>query len=329
MSQEHPRQRRRAPFLVVVVVLFVLGLAALLPVVAVPVAAQTLPTRTPQATVVQGDGVTPTPLQGIFTPTPLPAGPPTPIVSGGGLCELIVTDDDGIPPGTVTIVDLPVELLPNRDPRYTYIRACEVIYTDENGQIISNKTFDGPVDACFRYTADDLARAGDSPARLTIVYYDEASGSWVETEVTIDETNGLICGKLPRSGRVALVIRGQAAGLPNTSGNLPDATPVAVADVPAAAPADAPAAAPADAPAAAPADAPAAAPADAPAAAPADAPAAAPALAPAAEAAAAPAEVATSGGVGPVLVLVLGVAAAIFAAILVLSRNMLSRGGDR
>lgn len=325
MSQEHRRPRNRVSFLAVVaVVLFVLGLAAALPA-ATPAGAQTIPTRRPQPTAVGGGGATSTPLRGIVTPT-VPAGPPTPIVSGGGRCELILTSDDGVPPGTVVIVELPVDQLPNRDPRYTYIRACEVIYTDANGQIVPNKPFDGPVDACFRYTAEDVARAGGNPARLTIVYYDEASGSWVEVEVTIDETNGLICGKLPRSGKVALVIRGQAAGLPNTSGNLPDATPVAVAAAPAGQPAAAPAEAPADAPAA-PAEAPAGAAAEAPAA----APAAAPADAPAAQAVAAPAtaEGQATGGPGPVLALVLGVAAAVFAVILVLSRSMLSRSGDK
>ena len=349
MNQKHPRPRIGAPVLALIaVVLMLLVLAGGLPAATRTAQAQTIPTTTPEATAAGGGTAvaTSTPLVGVATPvgsaTPAtPAGTPTPISSGGQRCELVVTDDDGVAPGSVRVEELLVEVLPNRDTRYTYIRACDVIYVDVNGQSIPNKTFDGPIDACFRYTPEDVARAGGNPARLKIVYYDEASGTWMELEVVIDEASGLVCAKLPRSGKVALVFSvGPVSGLPNTSGNLPDAAPAAVAAAPAAAPAPAAAEAAQAAPAAA---APAAAPvapaaAAAPAAEAAAAPAAPAAVAPAAAApalassgASAPAAAAASDerGPGPMLALLLGVAAAIFALILVLSRSMLSRSRDK
>ena len=341
MNQKQPQPRIGAPALAMIaVVLVLLVLAGGLPAAPRTAQAQTIPTTTPQATAVGGGTAvaTSTPLVGVATPvgsaTPVtPAGTPTPISSGGQRCELVVTDDDGVAPGSVRVEELLVEVLPNRDTRYTYIRACDVIYVDVNGQIIPNKSFDGPIDACFRYTPEDVTRAGGNPARLKIVYYDEASGTWMELEVVIDEAGGLVCAKLPRSGKVALVFSaGPVSGLPNTSGNLPDATPVAVAAAPAAAPvalaAEAAQAAPAAAAPAAPA-APAAAPAVvAPAVAEAPAAAAQPLAASGASepaAAAAP----TESGPGPLLALLLGVAAAVFALILVLSRSMLSRSRDK
>ena len=341
MNQKHPQPRIGAPALALIaVVLMLLVLAGGLPAATRTAQAQTIPTTTPQATAVGGGTAvaTSTPLVGVATPvgsaTPVtPAGTPTPISSGGQRCELVVTDDDGVAPGSVRVEELLVEVLPNRDTRYTYIRACDVIYVDVNGQIIPNKSFDGPIDACFRYTPEDVTRAGGNPARLKIVYYDEASGTWMELEVVIDEAGGLVCAKLPRSGKVALVFSaGPVSGLPNTSGNLPDATPVAVAAAPAAAPvalaAEAAQAAPAAVAPAAPA-APAAAPAVvAPAADPAPA-AAAPAVAASGASEPAAAAAPTESGPGPLLALLLGVAAAVFALILVLSRSMLSRSRDK
>ncbi len=341
MNQKHPQPRIGAPALALIaVVLTLLVLAGALPAATRTAQAQTIPTTTPKATAVGGGTAvtTSTPLVGVATPvgsaTPAtPVGTPTAISSGGQRCELVVTDDDGVAPGSVRVEELLVEVLPNRDTRYTYIRACDVIYVDVNGQIIPNKSFDGPIDACFRYTPEDVTRAGGNPARLKIVYYDEASGTWMELEVVIDEASGLVCAKLPRSGKVALVFSaGPVSGLPNTSGNLPDATPVAVAVAPAAAPvapaAEAAQAAPAAAAPAAPA-APAAAPAVvAPAADPAPA-AAAPAVAASGASEPAAAAAPTESGPGPLLALLLGVAAAVFALILVLSRSMLSRSRDK
>ena len=341
MNQKQPQPRIGAPALAMIaVVLILLVLAGGLPAAPRIAQAQTIPTRTPVATTVGGGTAvaTSTPLVGVATPvgsaTPVTlVGTPTPISSGGQRCELVVTDDDGVAPGSVRVEELLVEVLPNRDTRYTYIRACDVIYVDVNGQIIPNKSFDGPIDACFRYTPEDVTRAGGNPARLKIVYYDEASGTWMELEVVIDEAGGLVCAKLPRSGKVALVFSaGPVSGLPNTSGNLPDATPVAVAAAPAAAPvalaAEAAQAAPAAVAPAAPA-APAAAPAVvAPAADPAPA-AAAPAVAASGASEPAAAAAPTESGPGPLLALLLGVAAAVFALILVLSRSMLSRSRDK
>ncbi len=346
MNQKQPQPRIGAPALAMIaVVLILLALAGGLPAATRTAQAQTIPTTTPEApatpkatSVGGGTAVaTSTPLGGVATPvgsaTPVtPAGTPTPISSGGQRCELVVTDDDGVAPGSVRVEELLVEVLPNRDTRYTYIRACDVIYVDVNGQIIPNKTFDGPIDACFRYTPEDVARAGGNPARLKIVYYDEASGTWMELEVVIDEAGGLVCAKLPRSGKVALVFSaGPVSGLPNTSGNLPDATPVAVAAAPAAAPVAPAAEAAQAAPAAAAPAVPAAAPAAEAAAAPAVVAPAAAAPAVAASGASEPAAAAapTESGPGPLLALLLGVAAAVFALILVLSRSMLSRSRDK
>lgn len=316
-----------------------------------PSAATGAPTSTPftlSGTAISGGAATATPAPGTAaTPVPGAPGAPVPVspgqpgtgTSGGGRCVITVTPGDVSSNGTIRVDEIALDDLPNRDPRYTYIRACDVVFIDENGNEIPNYPFASPVDTCIPYTADDVARAGGDPARLTIVYYDETTKQWVELEVAIDPASGQICAKQPISGITALVIRGApASSLPNTSGNLPEVTPQAVAPVavpaqPAAQPA---AAAPAasengDAAAAAPASAPARPAADAEAApaaaqvAPAEA---APVSAAVAPASTAPESSTSDGPLSSLVVMAMGVAAAVFAVILVLSRRAFGRARE-
>jgi hypothetical protein len=338
MNQEHPWLRIGTLFTTIAVVLVILVLAAGVPAATRTASAQTVPTDRPTREATQVGGST-----AVATATPAPAStptavvPPTPVTSGGGRCEVVVTNDDGVAPGTIEIIEVRVEDLPNRDRRYTYIRACDVVYRDETGTVVTSKTFNGPIESCFLLTPEDIARAGGNPQRLTILYYDPVSGTWQELTVTIDPNNGRICGLQSTSGIIALALKGGAQGLPGTSGQIPEGQAAAPAAAPAADSGSAPAADSGSAAGAAPAAADsgsAAAPAAAPAGGATGSSAAAAAAAPAAQAAAAaPAAAASSapadGGPGPMLALILGVAAAVFAVILVLSRNMLSRSRDK
>ncbi len=151
--------------------------------------------------------------------------------SAGRRCHILITPDDLAEPGTLLVTEAPVDALPNRDPRYSYLRACDVQFRDKNGQIQDSPSsapyvFANPISVCFSYTDEDLVRAQNEIGRLTILYYDEASKQWIELPIVLDQAARQICAQLPQTGMVVLAIKGaQAASLPNTSGNMPEGVP--------------------------------------------------------------------------------------------------------
>ena len=249
----HFRLPRPFALIILVGVLFLLSLSDMGWVTLTqPVAGQTMPTATPgtppsptsdSIILPTSEPGTPTGVAGTATPTTVPTALPPPsngtgaivpgvqvtIPSAGGGCTAIVSADDPSEPGSVTIIEAPLNTLPNRDRNFVYLRACEVLFSDANGVLIPNYAFANPIEVCFAYTDADLARANNNPAALTILTYDPVTQTWVELPVNIDPTTRLICGQLSRTGIVALVLRaGLVSGLPNTSGSLSDATPVIV-----------------------------------------------------------------------------------------------------
>ncbi|MFV9504980.1 MAG: hypothetical protein AB4911_10505 [Oscillochloridaceae bacterium umkhey_bin13] len=327
MSRKHLFSSRVRSLVVLSVVLGVFAVAAAggagLPRTAL---GQTLPTATP---ILAGGDES-------LTPTPVVAGDGEIVIIpgtggtgssagiggvGGGRCTVIVTPDDFNVPGTLIIREILFEDIPNRDPNFNYLRACDVLFRDANGQIIPNYRFANAIEVCFPYTDEDLTRAQNSPTRLTVVHYDQTlvPPAWVELAVTLSQDARQICGFLPQTGLVSLAVRpDRAVTLPGTSGNMPEsvaAAPAAVAPV--TAPAAAPAAAAADA--VAPAAAPAAVAPVAPAAPAAEAPVAAP-VAAAATAPATPAADPVS--MTPFILLGLAVAGGVGVAIVALNRNL-------
>jgi hypothetical protein len=321
--------RRLALALSLVVLLTLVGAAALS---SGPTArAQTLPPVTP--VVPPRPPVPPVPPVPPRPPLPsdrirVPVTEPGELFSEGRRCAIIVTPDDFTQEGSLRLIEVPLGLLIYRDPALTYLRACEVEYRDAADNLITAFQFTQPIEVCFPYDNADLARAQGSAERLTVIAFDPFRQVWVELPLTLDQAARRICGQLPGAGVVALAIRpARVVTLPGTSGNLPEGTPTAAA-VAAAAPAaaqPAPVAQPTAAAAAAAAAAP------------------APDTAAAAPGAAAPVAAAPAGGLlpgapaadavsttSPLSYLPLGlfIAAAVAAAITVLSRNFIRRGRE-
>lgn len=325
MSQKQlPPHHRLTPWLAMLLALSLLTVAGGFWQVGGDAAyAQTLPTLTPEPTATTVPVLEPPPGPGEYGVRPGDGGS---FGSGDETCFVVVTPDDFVEVGRINLIDLPVNDLPNRDLTFLYIRACDVHFRPSGapGAVpqpgdgsIQSYPFANPVDACFPYSDDDLARAQGDPARLLVVIYDPVAMAWVELPVSIDQTNRMVCGRMSYAGIVALAVRSDPLGaLPGTSGNLPDATPAAAA--PAAPPAAlAPTALPAQTAAERP-------DAVATAAAPSSRPAAPPSTQATTQASAAPA---TTSFV-PYLLLGLLVAALVAVAILVLSRTYFIRATE-
>lgn len=71
--------------------------------------------------------------------------------------------------------------------------AADLILLDTDGKPVARPTFDQPIQVCFSYSANELARAGDDPARLFIQFYDVNAGAWVALPTTFDAANRRIC----------------------------------------------------------------------------------------------------------------------------------------
>ncbi len=235
---------------------------------------QTIPTVTSEDGGGGGGGQssTPTPVVAVpsvltQTPSPVPVPKPGEISvkpgesssgeSANRRCGIVVTSGDISEPGTILLTEVPVDSLPKRDKRYTYLRACDVQFRDLAGTIIATgsdtelprshskalKTrvtrfntsaprystpyvFANPLSVCFPYTDADLVRAQNKVALLTTLAYNAAKEQWFVLPVVLDEVARQICGQMPQTGIVALAVKSaQAAALPNTSGNLPEVTP--------------------------------------------------------------------------------------------------------
>jgi hypothetical protein len=147
--------------------------------------------------------------------------------SVGRRCGVIVTSGDINEPGTILLPEVPVDALTNRNKRYVYVRACDVQFRNQGGQISTVYAFANPLSVCFPYTDEDLVRAQNKVALLTILTFDAAKNQWVELPVTLDAATRQVCGQLSQTGLAVLAVKSsQAAALPNTSGNMPEGTPV-------------------------------------------------------------------------------------------------------
>jgi len=71
--------------------------------------------------------------------------------------------------------------------------ATDLTLFDTDGKPVTRPTFDQPVQVCFSYSPNELARAGGDPASLFIQFYDVNAGAWVALPTTANAANQRVC----------------------------------------------------------------------------------------------------------------------------------------
>jgi hypothetical protein len=120
--------------------------------------------------------------------------------------------------GTMQILPVPPATIAPPTAGDTFIGPlADIVLFDANGNAIARPSFVSPVDVCYFYGPDELARAGGNPASFTIEYYDVERAAWVALPSTVDTAANSVCTSVNHLTRFALATRATVpAELPRT-----------------------------------------------------------------------------------------------------------------
>jgi hypothetical protein len=130
---------------------------------------------------------------------------------------VFVTGDDITINGMLEIRPVQLGAIPSANPGDILIGPiADIVLLDSNGGLIASPSFANPIEVCYFYGADELARAGNDPARFTIKFFDSASSAWVALP-TAPTGSGRVCAPVTHLTRFALTARLPVPStLPNT-----------------------------------------------------------------------------------------------------------------
>jgi hypothetical protein len=120
--------------------------------------------------------------------------------------------------GTLQILPVPPAAIAPPSPGDTFIGPlADIVLFDASGNPVANPAFASPVDVCYFYGADEMARTSGSSASFILEYYDTERAAWVALPSTVDAAGSRVCTSVGHLTRFALAMRATVpAELPRT-----------------------------------------------------------------------------------------------------------------
>jgi len=150
------------------------------------------------------------------------------VTTGDGAAVVVLPANALSAAGTLVVRPVPADVAPPAGAGFALLgKTIEITLFDVQGNPIAHPSFANPIQVCFAYTADDLAKAGGTADALVVQFYDTSASKWVTLPTALDASSSRMCGSVTHFSLFSLAARSSAPrALPPTSAaDLPSSLP--------------------------------------------------------------------------------------------------------